>query len=48
MPDKYITCPKCRHKIQLTEAFTHEIEEKLRAQFESEIPKLNNYPEEPL
>lgn len=39
MPDQYITCPKCGNKIQLTEAFTQEIEEKLRAQYESEIKK---------
>jgi hypothetical protein len=39
MSDQYITCPKCGHKIQLTEAFTHDIEEKLRAQFENEIKK---------
>ncbi len=39
MPDQYITCPKCGNKIQLTEAFTHDIEEKLRSQFESEIKK---------
>jgi hypothetical protein len=39
MPDQYITCPKCGNKIQLTEAFTHEIEEKLRSQFENEIKK---------
>jgi len=42
MPDQYITCPKCGNKIQLTEAFTHEIEEKLRSQFESEIKKKDN------
>ncbi|MDI6766125.1 MAG: DUF2130 domain-containing protein [Bacteroidota bacterium] len=36
---EFITCPKCGHKIQLTEAFTHDIEEKLRVQFESEIKK---------
>lgn len=39
MPDQYITCPKCGHKIQLTEAFTHDIEEKLRSKFEGEIKK---------
>jgi len=39
MSDQFITCPKCGHKIQLTEAFTHDIEEKLRTQFESEIKK---------
>jgi len=39
MPYQYITRPKCGNKIQLTKAFTHEIEEKLRAQFEGEIKK---------
>lgn len=48
MPDQYITCPKCGNKIQLTEAFTHEIEEKLRAQFESEIEKKDKEYQEKL
>jgi len=39
MPEQSITCPKCGNKIQLTEAFTHDIEEKLRAQFHQEIRK---------
>jgi hypothetical protein len=36
MPEQYITCPKCGNKIQLSEAFTHEIEEKLRSEFGKE------------
>ncbi|TAK52012.1 MAG: DUF2130 domain-containing protein [Bacteroidetes bacterium] len=39
MPEQTITCPKCGQKIELTEAFTHEIEEKLRATFQSEIKR---------
>lgn len=35
MPDQLmITCPKCGEQIALTEAFTHEIEEKQRRSFE--------------
>ncbi len=48
MPDQYITCPKCGNKIQLTEAFTHEIEEKLRGQFEGEIKKKDKELEQAL
>lgn len=33
MPEQTITCPNCGYKIPLTEAFTHDIEEKLRRQF---------------
>lgn len=40
MPDQSITCPNCGKKIQLTEAFTREIEQKLRTEFESEAKKL--------
>lgn len=43
-----ITCPKCGNKIQLTEAFTYDIEEKLRAQFESEIKKKDKELEQAL
>lgn len=39
MPDQTITCPKCGTKIPLTEAFTHEIEEKLRSRYEIELKK---------
>ncbi|HXF99669.1 MAG TPA: DUF2130 domain-containing protein [Bacteroidota bacterium] len=28
-----ITCPKCGHVIELTEAFTHQVEEKLRVEY---------------
>ena len=34
MPEQIITCPQCGKKIELTEAFTHDIEEKLRHSFE--------------
>ena len=37
MPEQHITCPKCGNKIPLTEAFTHDIEEKLRAEFQQDI-----------
>lgn len=36
MADQYITCPHCGKRIQLTEAFTHDIEEKLRKEFDYE------------
>jgi hypothetical protein len=36
MTDQSILCPHCGKKIQLTEALTHPIEEKLRKDFESE------------
>jgi hypothetical protein len=39
MPDQYITCPNCGNKIPLTEAFTHDIEEKLRANYEAALRK---------
>ncbi|HEY6191193.1 MAG TPA: DUF2130 domain-containing protein [Bacteroidota bacterium] len=39
MPEQHITCPKCGNKIPLTEAFTHDIEEKLRAEFQQDIRK---------
>jgi hypothetical protein len=41
MPDQQITCPNCGTKIPLTEAFTHDIEEKLRSKYEAEIEKKN-------
>jgi hypothetical protein len=40
MAEQFITCPSCGKKIQLTEAFTRDIEQKLRAEFESEAKKL--------
>jgi hypothetical protein len=39
MADQLITCPNCGTKIPLTEAFTHDIEEKLRSQYEAELKK---------
>ncbi|HEY6191754.1 MAG TPA: DUF2130 domain-containing protein, partial [Bacteroidota bacterium] len=39
MPEQHITCPKCGNKIPLTEAFTHDIEEKLRTEFQQDIRK---------
>ncbi len=39
MPDQIITCPKCGTKIPLTEAFTHEIEEKLRLQHDAALKR---------
>jgi hypothetical protein len=36
MPEQHITCPNCGHKIPLNEAFTHDIEEKLRAKFDQD------------
>jgi len=36
MADQLITCPNCGTKIPLTEAFTHDIEEKLRSKFEKQ------------
>ena len=39
MPEQYITCPHCGKRVQLTEAFTHDIEEKLRKEFDSETKR---------
>jgi len=39
MSDTFITCPHCGKKIQLTEAITHQIEEKLRKEFDHEAKK---------
>ena len=39
MIDQSILCPHCGKKIQLTEALTHPIEEKLRREFDSETKK---------
>jgi len=36
MSEQTIRCPKCGHEIPLTEAFTHQIEERLREQFEAD------------
>jgi hypothetical protein len=40
MAEQIIACPNCGKKIQLTEAFTREIEQKLRTEFEGEAKKL--------
>jgi hypothetical protein len=39
MPDSII-CPKCRTEIPLTEAISHQVEERLRAEFDAEKEKL--------
>lgn len=36
MAEQFITCPKCNEKIKLTDAITHQIEESLRREFESQ------------
>ena len=33
MADQFINCPRCLTRIQLTEAFTHELQQELRAEF---------------
>lgn len=35
-----IICPGCGHEIPLSEAFSHQIEEKLKAEFDSKLKKL--------
>jgi hypothetical protein len=40
MPEQFITCPNCGKKIPVTEAFSREIEQKVRAEFEGEARKL--------
>ena len=35
-----ITCPKCKTEIPLTEAISHEVEERLRGEFEAETERL--------
>ncbi len=39
MTEQTITCPKCGAKIPMTEAFTHEIEDKLKSNFQADIKK---------
>jgi len=39
MADQYITCPHCGKRIQLTEAFTHDIEEKLQKEFDADTKR---------
>ncbi len=48
MPEQVITCPKCGTKIPLSDAFTHEIEEKLHAQLELEMKKKDREHQEAL
>ena len=36
MPEQTIRCPQCNYEIQLTEAFTHRVEDRLRQQFTAE------------
>lgn len=40
MPEQFITCPSCGKKIPVTEAFAHEVEQKVRVEFEGEGRKL--------
>jgi len=40
VPEQFITCPSCGKKIQLTEAFTREIEDRVRRQYEGHAKKL--------
>src|SRR5690349_9530517 len=40
MNDQFINCPKCGEKIKISDAFTHDIEESLRKQHESEAKRL--------
>src|SRR5437764_9540486 len=35
-----ITCPKCSTAIPLSEAFSHEVEQRLRAEFDTERKRL--------
>ncbi len=39
MNNETITCPQCGNKIPITEAFTHDIEEKLRSKFQLDLKK---------
>ena len=36
MPEQTLKCPKCGYEIPLTEAYNHQIEERLRQQFEAD------------
>jgi len=46
MAEQYITCPNCGKKIQLTEAFTHQIEEKLRRELDAQVKEKEKELEE--
>jgi len=37
MNTSFITCPKCGTNIELTEAFTHQVEEKLREEYDKKL-----------
>ena len=37
MSQQTITCPKCGHTFEPTEAFSHQVEERLRAEYEKRI-----------
>lgn len=39
MAEQYVTCPNCGKRIQLSEAITHDIEEKLKKDFEAEAKR---------
>src|SRR5947209_19655500 len=40
MSSDSITCPKCRTEIPLSEAISHQVEERLRAEFKAETDRL--------
>lgn len=40
MAEQFIFCPRCHHKIKLTEAFTHPIEERLRKELTKEQERI--------
>lgn len=42
MTSQFIKCPSCGKKIQLTEAFTQDIEEKIRRRFETEAKRKDD------
>lgn len=39
MADQTIKCPKCGYNIPITEAFTRQIEEQLRRDFDAELKR---------
>ncbi len=41
MAEQYITCPECGARIPLTEAFTRDIEDKLRLHYDTEMRRRN-------
>lgn len=48
MNQEKIKCPKCGHMIELSEAISHDIEDRVKAQYELEISKLKIASEEAL